>query len=710
MIWRLIAILCAAAGAAAAAAPQLQPGQIPFEWDRETLDLFSTLPIQDGGRVKPLSTFAAFTMLKLNGKRFATLPVFGKTNPETGEPVEKRFTPMEWMLDCLFFPRAAEHYRTFLVEDAAVLDAIGVPHEGRDRFDRYSYAELEPGLDKLFELAEQYRPIDDKEKTPVQGQIVELASNVFLFRQITLYLDFARHDYSIQPGSPLAAALPDPTFSGVLKRAKTLQLLRLVLDEGIESLRSHLSPEEFAQIEAGLPQSIGQLDETARQKHMDAVHALAEELQLMATRASGLALLPPGPGLGDHEDWLTAGDVAMMAFAPRMDVSRELEMVGAFERMARATNDAGAFKAELAKLHEEVVGLAKSRGEYGKVPLEVSFYRWKFFFWGQWLYVLAFAGAALTWMFPFNARWGKWFPALLVPPTALVIAGIVMRCIIRGRPPVSTLYETILFITAVAVVVAILIELMNRQKIALSVGAFLGMAGMFLANRFEVQQGVDTMPSLQAVLDTNFWLSTHVTAITMGYAAGLLAGFIAHIYILGKLIGLKKADSAFYKSVARMTYGVLCFALVFSVVGTVLGGIWANESWGRFWGWDPKENGALMIVLWQLAILHGRMGGYIRDLGVAAAAVFGNIVVAFSWWGVNLLGVGLHSYGFTSGILPWLLLFYALEGIVILLGVYVWLREPAFQGAPQSPALAPVLVSGGGKKKSKRTLPAKASK
>ena len=104
-----------------------------------------------------------------------------------------------------------------------------------------------------------------------------------------------------------------------------------------------------------------------------------------------------------------------------------------------------------------------------------------------------------------------------------------------------------------------------------------------------------------------------------------------------------------------MTYGVLCFALLFSVVGTILGGIWANESWGRFWGWDPKENGALLICLSQLAILHARMGGFLKPFGVAMAAIVAGCVVAFSWWGVNLLGVGLHSYGFTGGILTALL-------------------------------------------------------
>jgi cytochrome c biogenesis factor len=95
-----------------------------------------------------------------------------------------------------------------------------------------------------------------------------------------------------------------------------------------------------------------------------------------------------------------------------------------------------------------------------------------------------------------------------------------------------------------------------------------------------------------------------------------------------------------------MTYGIICFALFFSFVGTVLGGIWADQSWGRFWGWDPKENGALLIVLWNAIILHARWAGYVREKGVMAMAIFGNVITSLSWFGVNMLGVGLHSYGF----------------------------------------------------------------
>jgi len=150
----------------------------------------------------------------------------------------------------------------------------------------------------------------------------------------------------------------------------------------------------------------------------------------------------------------------------------------------------------------------------------------------------------------------------------------------------------------------------------------------------------------------------------MGYGACVLASALAHVYLLGREIGFKRGEPEFYRSIARMTYGTLCFALLFSLVGTITGGIWANESWGRFWGWDPKENGALMIVLWLLIALHARLGGFIRDLGIASTAIISGIIMAFAWWGVNQLNVGLHSYGFTSGVVVRLIVFCSLEFLI----------------------------------------------
>jgi ABC-type transport system involved in cytochrome c biogenesis permease subunit len=102
---------------------------------------------------------------------------------------------------------------------------------------------------------------------------------------------------------------------------------------------------------------------------------------------------------------------------------------------------------------------------------------------------------------------------------------------------------------------------------------------------------------------------------------------------------------------------VICFATLFSFVGTILGGIWADQSWGRFWGWDPKENGALLIVIWNSILLHARWAGLVKTRGLAVLAVFGNVVTAWSWFGVNMLGVGLHSYGFMDAAFWWLVAF-----------------------------------------------------
>ena len=118
-----------------------------------------------------------------------------------------------------------------------------------------------------------------------------------------------------------------------------------------------------------------------------------------------------------------------------------------------------------------------------------------------------------------------------------------------------------------------------------------------------------------------------------------------------------------------MIYGIVCFATLFSFVGTVLGGIWADQSWGRFWGWDPKENGALLIVIWNALILHARWGGLVKQRGMAVLAVVGNMVTCWSWFGTNQLGVGLHAYGFNDKLSAWLDRFWVTQLALIAVGL-----------------------------------------
>ncbi len=631
----------------------------PPKWDTETLQLFAGLPIQEGGRVKPLSTYAGFKLLKFRGRRSWVSPArkaeggfaafrFRMANPQLG--------PVEWLLDTIFYPREASEQKIFLVEVSDVLDALKVDVKLRKKRGRYSYQDLLPGREKLFELAQHYASIPVKERTALQNQIVNLADNVADYEQLLGFLDFARQTYPTRATEGLSIIFEEESenrFTSVLRKAPALAtMVGALQSEGREDINGRLK-EELAAVE----QLLGRMDQAGM-------------------RAGDLPLLPPTSADPEESgEWLSPGSLIMEAFVGEEFPEKQIALVALLETLLDNRDDPAAFQKTLRALHGDVTAMARQRGEYETIGLEVSFYRYQLFGRALPLYILCFLFIALTWLKPDLRSLNRGGALLLLLPTALLIAGMVMRCVIRSRPPVTTLYETILFTTATCVAIGIFLELMNPRKIAVSTAALLGVAGMFIANKYEIKEGVDTMPSLVAVLDTNFWLASHVTTIVMGYAAALLASAMAHVYLLARLLRLKRNDPPFYAGITRMTYGILCFGLLFSVVGTVLGGIWANESWGRFWGWDPKENGALLLVLWMLFILHARRGNYIADLGINVCAILCGMVVAFSWWGVNLLGVGLHSYGFTSGIFRILLTFYIVEGIVALLGGLIWMSD-----------------------------------
>jgi ABC-type transport system involved in cytochrome c biogenesis permease subunit len=233
------------------------------------------------------------------------------------------------------------------------------------------------------------------------------------------------------------------------------------------------------------------------------------------------------------------------------------------------------------------------------------------------------------------------------------------------------------------VIFSLLLEWMVRRRFALGIAPIIGTGLIILARRFELGDAKDHMDPLVAVLDSNYWLTIHVITITLGYSAGFLSSFLSTGYVLMRGLNLDNGDQHLRRSLTKAVYGMVCFTLFLSLVGTVLGGIWANYSWGRFWGWDPKENGALLIVLWTLAILHARLGGYLREWGLHLASIFTAIVVTFSWWHVNFLGVGLHNYGFTAG-KNTIWTFYGSMLVVLIGGAIAMLREKKLKVAQGS--------------------------
>jgi ABC-type transport system involved in cytochrome c biogenesis permease subunit len=285
---------------------------------------------------------------------------------------------------------------------------------------------------------------------------------------------------------------------------------------------------------------------------------------------------------------------------------------------------------------------------------EIVFNRAQPFYAGMVVYVLAMLALFASWL---------WKPRILQPAAyGLLVAGavihtlgLVSRVLLQGRPPVTNLYSSAVFVGWGAVVLGVILERIYKKGFATAVAAASGFASLIVAHHLSGDG--DTMEMMRAVLDSNFWLATHVVTITIGYSGTFLAGAMAIGYTLRKHL-VRKPDPGTTKALMGMTYGVICFALFFSFLGTVLGGIWADQSWGRFWGWDPKENGALLIVLWNAIILHARWGGFVRERGIMAMAIFGNVITSLSWFGVNMLGVGLHSYGFMDSA------FWALTGFI----------------------------------------------
>ena len=625
------------------------PLQRSAPWPAETIELAASLPIQDGGRIKPLSTYASFMLLRLNGKR--------AVETSTGE----KLSPTEWLLDVLFVPGQAESYPIFMVADIQAVEAIGISVADKKKRDRYSAAELRKGRGKLYELAREYERIEEKNRSTVQQQVFSLALNLDVYERLETSFDFARHDLDISGSTGLRKVF------------------------GADSIR-------FSQLVGRVPEVMalqrGLRSDTSAAPELQALNRTLQEASSVSQGTGILALVPSLGSVKAEPEWHAAEDLFMRAFEPEGVDARYVTALARLEDVARSASDMPRFSKAISDLHGTVVPMADARGEYEKIGLEISYYKANLITNSLVVFILGFLLAAGLWLAPrVKALYLGASVAVLVA-TGMLTAAIVLRCMIRERPPVSTLYETVLFVTATGALIALAMEWINRQRMALSAAAILGVIGLFIANGYETLDKKDTMPQLVAVLDTNFWLATHVTAITIGYSAGMLAALIASVYLVSKVLGVKRADPQYFRNLTRMTYGTLCFGLIFSVVGTILGGIWANESWGRFWGWDPKENGALLICLAQIVVLHARMGGYVRDFGIQMLAAFGGTVVAFSWFGVNLLGVGLHSYGFTSGIHTALWTYYGIQwGLMAVAGahhIYERARDAAVQEALRS--------------------------
>ncbi|HYC71457.1 MAG TPA: cytochrome c biogenesis protein CcsA [Opitutaceae bacterium] len=604
---------------------------------------FGRVPVLVNGRIKPLDTVARTSLLTLQGRQRVS-------TPENSAPFVS--APVEWLADVLFNPAKADTYPTIRIDSPEVLALLDVTEaDTKIAYDsaakrtmavlgflpshksRFSYDRLREKLPELDRQARLADPIEAQLRTPFQKQVIAVRNRVVLYLQLKT-----------------AVQMPDsPDF------LQELELFQQALPAGVQAILAK---------QRGAPH-----DEVT----VKVMRQMADRIAYME-QLGHLRVVPPAAENTDPTAWKPTGTALLEAFGTlKLD-----ESVMDYARLGRAwrTGDAATFNRIVAKLHDSIE--PRYPEAMRKSDVEARFNAAGPFYRSMALYVWAFLLAVVSWLkWPRElARAAAW---LLILALVATTGGIFARMWIEGRPPVTNLYSSALFVGWGAVLLCVILEGVFRNAIGSVAGGLIGFATLLIAHHLSL--GGDTMEMMRAVLDSNFWLATHVVVITIGYSATFLAGFLALIYVVRGLL-TRTLDAGTADALTRMVYGIVCFATLFSLVGTVLGGIWADQSWGRFWGWDPKENGALLIVIWNAVILHARWGGLVKQRGLMALAIFGNVVTAWSWFGTNMLGVGLHSYGFMDAAFYWLIAFVVSQVAVIGLAQVPLDKWRSFRTAP----------------------------
>jgi cytochrome c-type biogenesis protein CcsB len=242
--------------------------------------------------------------------------------------------------------------------------------------------------------------------------------------------------------------------------------------------------------------------------------------------------------------------------------------------------------------------------------------------------------------------------------------GFALRVYITERPPVSNMYETVVWVAWGVIVFTTIFSIIKKKRYILLSGTLVAAVAMVVADRAPLILD-STLQPLEPVLRSNLWLIIHVMTITLSYAAFFLALGIANVALFHVIRG-QGVNSPVIKDYVDTCYKTLQVGVVLLAAGTILGGVWADYSWGRFWGWDPKETWALIALLGYLALLHGRLAGLVKNFGMLAGAIIAFNLVIMAWYGVNfVLGAGLHSYGFGAGGIEYIAAFVGLQFVYV---------------------------------------------
>ncbi|MES3039428.1 MAG: cytochrome c biogenesis protein CcsA [Bdellovibrionota bacterium] len=315
--------------------------------------------------------------------------------------------------------------------------------------------------------------------------------------------------------------------------------------------------------------------------------------------------------------------------------------------------------------------------ELTKPKLEVYYNIYHPFRWAYVFYLLAAVTLLLVWIAN-KQQLMKVVWSLAGFGFFLHVLGFAIRCYLAGRPPVTNMYETVVWVAFGAIIFGGILEMIYKFRFTLLAGLLVGVFSLVIADVAPAILDPSLQP-LEPVLRSNYWLIIHVMTITISYAAFFLAfmlGDIALIFFAADEIKNREK----IKPIVLSIYRAMQIGVAFIAPGIILGGVWADYSWGRFWGWDPKETWALIVLLGYIAVLHGRLVGWIKDFGMAASGVLTFSMVIMAWYGVNfVLGAGLHSYGFGAGGVEYVGTFVLIHLLFVL---YVWITRNARMKIP----------------------------
>jgi ABC-type transport system involved in cytochrome c biogenesis permease subunit len=745
------------------------------------------IPVAEGGRVKPLDTVAR-VKLRIISHREYFVDEKGDSQPA-----------IKWYLDVISAKSLLESspawkHKVFRIENDQVLRELKL--EPRDGL-RYSLDEMRPHMDKLLD---KVRIADQKRKKKQQldkaeVKMLELAERLSMVESLTKMQGLDSRGENTLLLLPPTAPGEDWQSLGSYRETG----LRGAIMAGATDIHRALNEDKNRLINLK-PDEVRKLVRAISRQDIDKIPA-EQRGEAIVDAVKAMRMDPTGLPEALRQTWMEAGlellsESEEKAIRTRIRTQFQSYMdavpaAGAWERIIKAYQDESPteFNAAVADYRANQLTHVPdvnpttnllSRVCYavfnaiGRNRVEVTFNRFAPFFQCIGLYVLVglLAIVGFTQQAANRPEWGtalrKSATLVLILTFGLHLFSLLARMYLMDRPLVfvTNLYSSAIFIGLGCVALGLALEWIYPIGIGNVLAAKLGLATCIVAHNLGTQ---DTLEMMEAVLDTNFWLATHVTTVTLGYTATFVAGFIGAFYVIqmlasvirdsflskgepsvGSLLAFGTATTGivaiplfflwfltnaldkfevahpillwgiYYlllaagvmyvmglmlmristggvdshgqpiagqiptvakpivslaltpersKVFGQMVYGVVCFATLLSFVGTVLGGIWADQSWGRFWGWDPKENGAVLIVLWNSLILHARWAGLVKDRGVAVLAIFGNVITAWSWFGTNQLGVGLHAYGFDKRLADGCYNFWLCQMLILTLGL-----------------------------------------